>query len=40
LDASAIYLIPKEIVGSREICKFDDLDDFLIRSKRVSDLFA
>jgi hypothetical protein len=40
LDASAVYLIPKQIVESREICKFDDLDDFLIRSKRVSDLFA
>jgi hypothetical protein len=40
LDASAVYLIPKQIVESREICKFDDLNDFLIRSKRVSDLFG
>jgi hypothetical protein len=40
LDASAVYLIPKKIVESREICRFDDLDDFLIHSKQVSDLFA
>jgi hypothetical protein len=40
LDASAVYLIPRKIVESREISRFDDLDDFLIGSKRVSELFA
>ncbi|HTA29404.1 MAG TPA: hypothetical protein VK731_02905 [Candidatus Cybelea sp.] len=39
LDDSSVYLIPKKIVESREINRFDDLAEFLITSKRVSDLF-
>jgi hypothetical protein len=39
LDVSAVYLIPKKIVESREISRFDDLHDFLIGGKSVSDLF-
>ena len=39
LDASAVYLIHNKMVESREICRFDDLKEFLISNKRVSDLF-
>jgi hypothetical protein len=39
LDDSSVFLIPKKIVESREINRFDDLAEFLITSKRVSDLF-
>jgi hypothetical protein len=40
LDDSTVYLIPKKTVESREISRFDDLKDFLISPKRISDLFA